>query len=85
MKKAAMLVGLTFIVNGSLALLFLSSGWRGLLQKGLAFLGFRRASAFMGLVLCLWHVSGILQGHGDPTCRLVAVLMMTLWSGCRDR
>jgi len=80
MRKVLIFTGLMFLVAWSFAL-----GWRGLLQKGLAFLGFRRSSALMGFVWCLWHVFWILQGHSEPQYRMVGVFVTTLWGMSRDR
>lgn len=63
MRKLVILIGLVLLVTGSLALVFFSLGWRGLLQKGLAFLGFRRSAALVGFIWCLGHASWILLGH----------------------
>jgi len=79
MRKVLIFTGLMFLVAWSFAL-----GWRGFLQKGLAFLGFRRSSALMGFVWCLWHALGVFQGHSDPPYRVVGMLVMTLWSMSRD-
>jgi uncharacterized protein len=54
-------------------------GWRGFLQKELAFLGFWRASVLIGLVWGLWHAPLILQGHNYPQHPIAGVLMMTIW------
>ena len=54
-------------------------GWRGLLQKELAFLGFWRSSVLIGFIWGLWHAPLILQGHNYPQHRVAGVLMMTLW------
>jgi len=52
-------------------------GWRGLLQKELAFLGFWRSSVLIGFIWGLWHAPLILQGHNYPQHPVVGVLMMT--------
>lgn len=54
-------------------------GWRGLLQRELAFLGFWRSSILIGFIWGLWHAPLILQGHNYPQHRVAGVLMMTLW------
>jgi uncharacterized protein len=54
-------------------------GWRGLLQKELAFLGFWRSSVLIGFIWGLWHAPLILQGHNYPQHPRAGVLMMTLW------
>lgn len=42
------------------------SGWRGLLQRDLQFLGFWRSAAFIGLIWGIWHAPLILLGHNYP-------------------
>ncbi len=54
-------------------------GWRGLLQRELAFLGFWRSSVLIGFIWGLWHAPLILQGHNYPQHRVAGVLMMTVW------
>ncbi|MCU0917069.1 MAG: CPBP family intramembrane metalloprotease [Planctomycetes bacterium] len=53
-------------------------GWRGFLQKELAFLGFWRSSLLIGFVWGLWHAPLILQGHNYPQHPIAGVLMMTI-------
>ena len=53
-------------------------GWRGFLQKELAFLGFWRSSLLIGVVWGLWHAPLILQGHNYPQHRIAGVFMMTI-------
>jgi len=52
-------------------------GWRGFLQRELAFLGFWRSSALIGLVWGLWHAPLILQGHNYPQHPVAGVFLMT--------
>lgn len=54
-------------------------GWRGFLQKELAFLGFWRSSVLIGFIWGLWHAPLILQGHNYPQHPATGVFMMTLW------
>jgi membrane protease YdiL (CAAX protease family) len=54
-------------------------GWRGLLQRELAFLGFWRSSVLSGFIWGLWHAPLILQGHNYPQHRVAGVLMMAFW------
>jgi membrane protease YdiL (CAAX protease family) len=54
-------------------------GWRGFLQKELAFLGFWRSSVLIGFIWGLWHAPLILQGHNYPQHPVIGVFMMTLW------
>jgi uncharacterized protein len=53
-------------------------GWRGFLQKELAFLGFWRSSLLIGIVWGLWHAPLILQGHNYPQHRVAGVFLMTI-------
>ena len=53
-------------------------GWRGFLQKELAFLGFWRSSVLIGFIWGLWHAPLILQGHNYPQHPVTGVLMMTI-------
>jgi membrane protease YdiL (CAAX protease family) len=53
-------------------------GWRGFLQKELAFLGFWRSSLLIGFVWGLWHAPLILQGHNYPQHPVAGVFMMTI-------
>ncbi|MHB0913833.1 MAG: CPBP family intramembrane glutamic endopeptidase [Armatimonadota bacterium] len=55
-------------------------GWRGLLQKELAPLGFWKMSAVIGLVWGLWHAPIILQGYNYPQHPVAGVFMMTAWT-----
>jgi membrane protease YdiL (CAAX protease family) len=53
-------------------------GWRGLLQKELAFLGFWRSSLLIGIIWGLWHAPLILMGHNYPQHPVIGVFMMTI-------
>jgi len=53
-------------------------GWRGLLQRELAPLGFARASALIGVVWGLWHAPLILLGHNFPEHPRLGVLVMAV-------
>ena len=53
-------------------------GWRGLLQKELAPLGFWRASGFVGVVWGIWHLPLIIHGYNYPDHPVAGVFMMTL-------
>lgn len=55
-------------------------GWRGLLQRGLAYLGFWKMSAVVGLVWGIWHAPLILQGHNYPQHPVAGVFMMTAFT-----
>ncbi len=55
------------------------SGWRGLLQKELAPLGFWKSSLLIGVIWGIWHAPLILQGHNYPQHPQIGVLMMTAW------
>lgn len=52
-------------------------GWRGFLQRSLAFLGFWRSSFVAGLVWGIWHAPLILQGYNYPQHPIIGVFMMT--------
>ncbi len=54
-------------------------GWRGLLQRELAPLGFARSSLLIGAIWGLWHAPIIIQGHNYPQHPLPGVGMMVLW------
>jgi len=54
-------------------------GWRGLLQRELAPMGFWRASLAIGLVWGLWHAPLILLGHNYPQHPQLGVGLMVLW------
>lgn len=53
-------------------------GWRGLLQRELAPMGFARASALIGVVWGVWHAPLILLGHNFPQHPRLGVLVMTV-------
>jgi membrane protease YdiL (CAAX protease family) len=53
-------------------------GWRGLLQKELAFFGFWRSSLLIGFIWGLWHAPLILMGHNYPQHPVIGVFMMTV-------
>lgn len=71
---AAPLAGIT--INGLFAL-GEELGWRGLLQRELAGLGFARSSLIIGLIWGLWHAPLIAQGYNYPQHPLLGMLMMT--------
>ncbi|MCA9659084.1 MAG: CPBP family intramembrane metalloprotease [Myxococcales bacterium] len=54
-------------------------GWRGLLQRLLAPLGFWRGSALVGAIWGIWHAPAILLGHNYPEHPVAGVAMMTIW------
>jgi membrane protease YdiL (CAAX protease family) len=56
------------------------SGWRGLLQRELRFLGFWRSSGLIGVVWGLWHAPVILMGHNYPQHPVLGVFMMTAFT-----
>lgn len=56
------------------------AGWRGLLVRELAPLGFWRSSALIGVVWGLWHAPLVLQGHNYPQHPALGVLMMTAFT-----
>lgn len=55
-------------------------GWRGLLQRELAFLGFWRSSLVIGVVWGLWHAPLILLGHNYPQHPRAGVLVMIIFA-----
>ncbi len=54
-------------------------GWRGLLQRELAPLGFARSSILIGAIWGVWHAPLILQGHNYPDHPIIGVGMMIAW------
>lgn len=52
-------------------------GWRGLLQREFAYMGFWKSSIVIGVIWGIWHAPVVLQGHNYPQHRLFGVLMMT--------
>ena len=81
-------VFVVFVVQGLIAGLTINAaaalgeelGWRGLLLKELAPLGFWKVSAFTGVVWGIWHAPIILQGHNFPDAPFVGVAVMTVWT-----
>ncbi len=55
-------------------------GWRGLLLRELAPLGFWRASLAIGAAWGLWHLPFVVHGHNYPGHPVAGVLMMTAWT-----
>jgi membrane protease YdiL (CAAX protease family) len=53
-------------------------GWRGLLQKEMAGLGFLRSSLLIGIIWGLWHAPIILMGHNYPQHPKTGVFMMVI-------
>lgn len=53
-------------------------GWRGLLHRELARLGFWKSSIVIGLTWGVWHAPLILQGHNYPEHPQLGVLMMII-------
>lgn len=56
-------------------------GWRGLLQRELAPLGFWRSSLVIGLLWGLWHAPLIALGHNYPEHPLIGIAMMVGFCG----
>jgi len=54
-------------------------GWRGFLQRELAWLGFWKSSYIIGLVWGVWHAPIIVQGHNYPMHPVPGVFMMILF------
>ncbi|HPA19145.1 MAG TPA: CPBP family intramembrane metalloprotease [Verrucomicrobiae bacterium] len=55
-------------------------GWRGLLLRELAGLGFWRASFATGIVWGLWHLPFILHGYNYPGYPIAGTLVMIVWT-----
>jgi len=55
-------------------------GWRGFLLKQLAFMGFWKSSALIGLIWGIWHAPLILLGLNYPQNPQLGVLLMTVWT-----
>jgi membrane protease YdiL (CAAX protease family) len=55
-------------------------GWRGLLQRELAHLGFWRSSTLIGVIWGIWHAPVIIQGYNYPEHPLAGVAMMTIFT-----
>ena len=55
-------------------------GWRGLLLRELAPLGFWRVSLLTGVVWGVWHAPLVLQGHNFPDAPYAGVLVMIVWT-----
>ncbi len=55
-------------------------GWRGFLLKQLAFMGFWKSSALIGLIWGIWHAPLILLGLNYPQNPQLGVLLMTAWT-----
>ena len=54
-------------------------GWRGLLQREFAYMGFWKSSVVIGVIWGIWHAPLILQGHNYPQHRVAGVFMMVIW------
>jgi len=55
-------------------------GWRGLLLRELAPLGFWRLSLLTGVVWGVWHAPLIVQGHNFPDAPFAGIVVMTGWT-----
>lgn len=55
-------------------------GWRGLLLRELAPLGFWKSAGVIGLIWGVWHAPLIFHGHNYPQHPVLGVAMMTLWT-----
>lgn len=53
-------------------------GWRGFLQKELAYLGNWKASMITGAVWGVWHAPLVVQGYNFPDHPYIGVFMMTI-------
>ena len=54
------------------------SGWRGFLQRELAYLGFWRSSLLIGVIWGIWHAPIIYQGYNYPEHPLTGIFMMVV-------
>ncbi len=76
------------ILGGSIAGLTINAvagfgeelGWRGLLQREWAGLGFWKSSWCIGFVWGIWHTPFILHGYNYPGHPIAGVVAMTLWT-----
>lgn len=55
-------------------------GWRGLLIKELAFMGFWKSSALIGFIWGVWHAPLILLGHNYPHHPELGVAIMIVFT-----
>lgn len=55
------------------------AGWRGLMLRELAPMGFWKSALVIGAVWGVWHAPLILQGHNYPEHPVLGVGVMTLW------
>jgi membrane protease YdiL (CAAX protease family) len=55
-------------------------GWRGLLQREFAYLGFWKSSLLIGIIWGIWHAPIILQGHNYPQHPKIGVFMMIIFT-----
>jgi len=55
-------------------------GWRGLLLRESASLGFWKSSLIIGTIWGLWHLPFITNGYNYPGHPIAGVFMMTLWT-----
>ncbi len=51
-------------------------GWRGLMLRELASMGFWKSAGIIGVVWGLWHAPVVLQGHNYPEYPILGVAMM---------
>ncbi|MCD6125353.1 CPBP family intramembrane metalloprotease [bacterium] len=54
-------------------------GWRGLLMRELAPLGFFKSSLMIGFLWGIWHVPLVIQGHNYPQHPQFGAVMMVGW------
>ena len=55
-------------------------GWRGLLLREFASLGFWKSSWMIGTIWGLWHLPFIVNGYNYPGHPVAGVFMMTFWT-----
>jgi membrane protease YdiL (CAAX protease family) len=81
-------VPMFFVVQGLVAGLTINAvaafgeelGWRGLLLRELAPLGFWRVSLLTGVVWGVWHAPLVVQGHNFPDAPYLGIAVMTVWT-----
>lgn len=55
-------------------------GWRGFLQREWSCHGFWKSSWLIGLILGMWHLPFLLQGHNYPGHPYSDVVVMSVWT-----
>ncbi|MFZ5933087.1 MAG: CPBP family intramembrane glutamic endopeptidase [Patescibacteria group bacterium] len=55
-------------------------GWRGFLQKELAYLGFWKSSFLIGLIWGMWHIPLVIQGYNYPQHPFIGIGMVIIFA-----